>query len=685
MSTSRIRLHSRWTRQQWDEDPALTLAGPLLSLHRTSDVNDIDHEQIRDARAVLAARAGLGTARLTPGDGDAWRDIRTTQRRIVERFLAERARYYGDDQVLPFPEAQAMAAEGRDTFVVVKFMDEAPHLEATLDSLLHQDYDLSRLVLIAADNNSTDGSTRIVRDVARRGGSAARIIELSQPVPGAGHTARLGVDRAIATVLAMCDADGRWERLQTATVAVSDGDTVYHPGVLGEIRGKLDDHPDVDGVMPFLTYKLTAGLRLLHAGPEQVTLGQLRAADDQRPRGTVPHSLATVAAHDAFPRHGRRLQGATAVLTDHDGVVHEAPVRHDETVGRFAVFEDPDGKVAYLLPDRTLLLASAPVSGTDAALLALENGLVGADEAWKWHTAIGHDIFLRWAFLGMGLPEEIVFPDTSDALKTFRVWAFAIGGQHQLRRPGLRIATGSDYQSGRVLQAAGCTVVLGSAHAPAETEIDRLIKMVRNFVDEKAVFYGNTRSEMLERATGLYVHMTRIQPQLEAELRDYEDWVFRDVALPERLIFPLRWMFQNAVRYYCHGPAEEELVRRRFLAAILAPEEVEAVCRDLLDPEREALAEAPLHEKQRRAEAVAEAVIVAHYPRILAFYADTIRSFMRAHEVDASAYEWLLADVPELRNALRESPPQVDPTAVWSSADFDIDVARGQVTSVKGA
>ncbi|RPF19990.1 glycosyltransferase family A protein [Myceligenerans xiligouense] len=685
MSTSRIRLHSRWTRQQWNEDPELTLAGPLLSLHRTSDVNDIEPGQIRDARAVLRARAGLGTARLTPEDAAAWRDIRATQQRIVERFLAERARYYGHDQVLPFPDARAMADENRDTFVIIKFMDEAPHLEATLDSLLNQDYDLSRLVLITADNNSTDGSTEIVDEVARRNDTAARIVRLAQPVPGAGHTARLGVDRAVATVLEMCRADGRWERLQTATIAVSDGDTVYHPGVLDEIRGKLDTHPDVDGVMPFLTYKLTAGLRLLHTGPEQVTLPRLREVQHRQPPTRVPHSLATVAAHATFPRDGRRLQGATAGLTDRDGVVHEAPVQHDEAVGRFAVYQDPAGRVAYLLPDRTLLLAAAPVSGTDAALLALENGTVGHDETWKWHTAIGHDIFLRWAFLGMGLPEEVVFPDTSDALKTFRVWAFAIGGQHQLTRPGLKIATGSDYQSGRVLQAAGCTVMLGSAHAPAETEIDRLIKMVRNFVDEKAVFYGNTRSEMLERATGLYVHMTRIQPQLEAELRDYEDWVFRDVAFPERLIFPLRWMFQNAVRYYCHGPAEAELVRRRFLTPILSPDDVEAVCRDLIDPAREALAEAPLHEKQHRAEAVAEAVIVAYYPRILAFYGETIRSFMRAHEVEPAAYEWLLAEVPALRNALRENPPQVDPTAVWSSADYDIDDARGQVTSVKGA
>ncbi len=62
----------------------------------------------------------------------------------------------------------------------------------------------------------------------------------------------------------MCRVDGRWERLQQATIAVSDGDTVYHPDTLAAVSAIFACCPDVDGIMPFLTYKFTAALRLFH-------------------------------------------------------------------------------------------------------------------------------------------------------------------------------------------------------------------------------------------------------------------------------------------------------------------------------------------------------------------------------------------------------------------------------------
>ncbi len=100
------------------------------------------------------------------------------------------------------------------------------------------------------------------------------------------------------------------------------------------------------------------------------------------------------------------------------------PLAHvDEYGRRFGVIRDPAGRFGYVFSDRTLTLAEAPVSGFDAALVFLENGAVRRDEKWRWHSVIGHDLFLYWAFAGMALPEAMVFPDTSDALKTFRVWS----------------------------------------------------------------------------------------------------------------------------------------------------------------------------------------------------------------------------------------------------------------------
>lgn len=144
-----------------------------------------------------------------------------------------------------------------------------------------------------------------------------------------------------------------------------------------------------------------------------------------------------------------------------------------------------------------------------------------ADEKWRWHSVIGHDLFLLWMFQRMGIPEAVVAPDTSDALKVFRCWSLAIGGQHQPSSPALKIVTGTDYQSGRVQQAVGCRTVLGPAIVYTEIKVDRLAKMIRNSANRQGVFYGDTRSRGLERASGLYLHMTRIQDQVESEIRGY--------------------------------------------------------------------------------------------------------------------------------------------------------------------
>lgn len=679
------RYHHLWTDLVRDEPPETATESPLLELSRSSDVNPLLPEQIAQARRVLKLRS-------TPADGadDSADDykadlIREGQRRIVERFLAGRRAHYGEEQSRPLDDARALAAEGRDVFIVVKFMDEAPHLAATLHSLLNQqDFDLGRLVVLAVDNNSTDGSGEIVRAAIRDNRSAARLIYLNQSRPGAGNAARLGVDTCIATVYAMCESDGRWERLQHATVAVSDGDTVYHARTLRSISDILEQNPTVDGVMPFLTYKFTAALRLFHdyvpAFPD--VLADRAAGVEPTP---VAVDLATGRAHDGFPRWLRHAEDGGVALTDRAGSAVHVPLTCVDEHGRgFGVIADPAGRVGYVFGDRTLVPAEAPVSGYDAALVFLENGGVRPEEKWRWHTVIGHDLFLLWAFAGMGLPEGMIFPDTSDALKTMRLWAIAIGGQHQLRRPGLRIATGSDYQSGRVLQAVGCTVRLGPAEVFAETETDRLIKMIRNFQHRQSVFYGQTRGEPLERATGLYVHMTRIQDDIEREMRGYDDTMFERTAFPERVLFPLRWIFQNAVRYYAHGPAQRHVVRTKVLERVFGRATAERIEREHLGdaPLRE-LAEAPFAYKQGVAEHIAERIIAANYPAIMAFYAATLRDFFAAQRVDPASCAWLLEGMEQSRNALADQPETVDPAAVWSGPEFDIDLARGQVVRMR--
>jgi len=638
-------------------------------------VDPVLPEQVRQARQVLLAREAAGGA-----------PVPDLQRQVVQRFLAGRAGHFGATQCAPFDEAADLAREGRDVFLVVKFMDEAPHLEATLRSLLNQDgVDPGRVVIVATDNNSADGSDRIVKEMAAACSTRARIIYLNQAVPGAGNAARLGVDRCLATVLRMCELDGNWDRLQNALIAVSDGDTVYHPHLLRETLRIFEDCPTVDAVMPFLSYKLTAALRLF-AGHRPAMPERLHPFARLDRATATQVSLAGETAFEQMPRWLRRprTDDLMELGLSGGGVLTVALCNRDEEGRRFGVLRDPAGRLAYVLADRTLVLAQAPVSGHDAALVYLENGGVAADQKWRWHGLIGHDLFLYWLFAGLGVPEEVIYPDTSDALKTIRAWAFAIGGQHQLRRPGLRIVTGSDYQSGRVLQAVGAMVRLGPAGAMAQTEIDRLIKMVRNLVGDQAVFYGNIRSTALERASGLYVHMTRIQGDIEEEVRGYEDAAFRSTVFPERILFLLRWLLQNTMRFYAH---EEDEARRIVAGRVLVPmfgERAAAIERDwfaggCLDAVRAAGAD----ERLDVAERLAERFIAANYPELLRLYADTLRDFFVRQHVAAQHYEWLFDGLQTAPNAIVVRPRDVNPAAVWDGEEFVIDVARGQVLSMR--
>ncbi|MCB1951987.1 MAG: glycosyltransferase family 2 protein [Rhodocyclaceae bacterium] len=619
----------------------------------------------------------------TPDTG--WDEVIALQRCIVERHLTARAEFYGAEQVQPFDEATELVAEGRDTFLIIKFMDEAPHIRATLASLLTQTrVDLGRVVIVAVDNNSTDGSDRIIQQTIAEIPSRARVIYLNQSVPGGGSAARYGTDRTMATLYRMCQLDQDWRRLQSARLAVTDGDTVYHHEVVHALCELFDHEPGVDGVMPFLIYKLTAALRFFRdyqAPDEQALAEQARAVEPV----TVNERLSNADAQRCYPRAGRCRDGEAVLLQHVDGGSVRVPLTCVAPDGRrFGVLSDAEGALAFVFEDRYLVLHQAPVSGFDAALVFLENQGVGRDEQWKWHTAIGHDLFLLWMFQQGGVPEEIVAPDTSDALKMFRCWAFAIGGQHQLSRPGLKIVTGTDYQSGRVLQSVGCLTVLGTADAWAETEVDRLAKMVRNFSNEQSVFYGETRSRGLDRASGLYLHMTRIQGKVEQEIRDYPDAFFRDIAFPERVVFPLRWLLQNALCAYADDDAAlREQIEQQLLLPMLGAERFEVLQAEVLPEAALARLRAlPLDAKRDHAEELAEALIMDAYPEIMHFYRRTLAAFFAAHGVDEAHYAWLFEGMEQGRNALREARPRVDPAAVWQGSEFVIDQARGQVVQM---
>lgn len=667
-----------------DRDIQETLDSELLALMHSSDVDNIGHDQIRDARYVLRIREQAVREGLEHTD-EIIKKVAVVQRRIIDRHLNARRERFGWDQTSPLEDASELVREDRDTFLIIKYMDEAPHIRATLASLLTQvDVDLGRVVIVAVNNNSTDGSEKIVADTVREINSMARVISINQSIPGGGSAARFGTDRVLATIRRMCEIDNDWTRLQRCRVAVTDGDTVYHHHVLRSLAQTFQQQPLVDGVMPFLVYKLTSALRFFNDDPtvDVRALGQI--ADGQ----SVVYSsvsLSTIEAQNHFPRCARTCVGDHMELVDKNGWVRRVPLTSMAPDGRrFGVLVDQNGARAFVVEDGTLALEQAPVSGYDAALLALENKAIGKDEKWKWHTLIGHDLFLLELFQRGGIPTSLIAPDTSDALKMFRAWALAIGGQHQLSRPGLKIVTGTDYQSGRVLQAVGCLTVLGEPNAWSETEVDRLAKMIRNFANKQSVFYGQTRSRGLERASGLYLHMTRIQDQVEREVANYSDNFYKQIAFPERVVFPLRWLLQNAI---CCFSVSDRQVRSIIESTLLEPmlgEEVVMELREsvLSDGPMMLLHAKPFELRRDAAEEIAEQIILENYGAIMKCYARTLTNFLSRHSVKPADYAWLFEGIDEGRNALAEARPDTDPADVWNSGEFQIDDARGQVVGM---
>lgn len=665
------------------------LASELLSLAYTSDVSDPNPVQFDRAQRALQLRADALAAGWDggPPGPEAAHAYLAVCREIVDEHLHARAVRFGAEQCAPFEEAPTLGVESRDIFLVIKFMDEEPHIRSTIDSLLTQKHvDLSRVVLVGVDNMSSDRSGEIFREARDTNLSPVRMIYCRQPVSGGGNAARLGVDRCIATVRAMAEMRGDWSLLHRARIAVSDGDTIYHPDLVADGTRVFDTHHDVDGVMPFLTYKLAACLRLFDGWRQRdpaplLVAAAHRAGDFVR----LDLPLDTILAYERFPR-ARRRGGRTGVdlgFTSGESL-HTPYVGSTETGERFGVLVDPDGNRALAFEDRFLVLERAPVAGYDSVLVHLENGRVRPDEIWRWHSLIGHDLFLLWSFSAMGLSRDFILPDTSDALKAFRVWAFSVGGQHQLRRPETERVTGTDYQSGRVLQCFGARTVLGSPWAYSETEIDRLAKMIRNFANAQSVFYGNTRAGALERASGLYLHMTRIQDKVEAEIRGYSEALYEGVVFPERLLFPLRWMLQNFICAYCVAGAHERALVAAGSFELLFDEGAWAAIRaDILtNAELDAMKALGFEALRARGEHLAEAVIRAYWEALIAFYGRTLRQFFHDHGIGDSVYGFLLEPLPSCRNSLLEERPSVDVNDVWSTNDFVVDRERGQVIDI---
>lgn len=120
--------------------------------------------------------------------------------------------------------------------VVCPVFNVEDYLAEAIESVLAQDFEDFELLLV--DDGSTDGSSAIARDFARRRPSKVRY--LSHPASenrGPGAARNLGIDRARGAFVAFIDGDDRW--------------------VAAKLREQLavfERHPDVDAVLGSVNY-----------------------------------------------------------------------------------------------------------------------------------------------------------------------------------------------------------------------------------------------------------------------------------------------------------------------------------------------------------------------------------------------------------------------------------------------
>jgi len=140
--------------------------------------------------------------------------------------------------------------------VVIPVYNGERYIVAAIDSVLGQTCTLAEVAqIVVVDNNSTDGTLDVVRDlISTRGGD--RVLVISEPRPNAANARNAGVRLVTSEWLAFLDADDLWlpEKLDLQMQAVHQhpeasliftlGEDFYSDDLDAEARAQVPCRPE---------------------------------------------------------------------------------------------------------------------------------------------------------------------------------------------------------------------------------------------------------------------------------------------------------------------------------------------------------------------------------------------------------------------------------------------------------
>ena len=273
--------------------------------------------------------------------------------------------------------------------VILAVLDEAPHIDATLDALIGQRYD-GALEIVVADGGSTDGTRARLND---RAASDPRIVVIDNPRRGQSPGLNLAAERASGEFLVRADGHSRYDPdyVRNSILALTETDAVAVGGPMNPVASGGFGA----AVAAAMNSPMVLPARFHHAEirkeADTVYLGAFRRSDFLEIGGFRVFPSGTAEDADLYARW--RRAGRTVMVDP--GIVSEYEPRHSPGALWKQYFRYGMGKAEMLWTDGRLP-SPRPLAPTLLVLGLFILGMVAIVSGWWGPLAGLVGVWLLW-------------------------------------------------------------------------------------------------------------------------------------------------------------------------------------------------------------------------------------------------------------------------------------------------